>query len=188
MGTGRLKGLLLVFLLSACGLCRILIAQESPQVQAVTSPDNFEDVQVLYAQSCLDLAKFELKSAEEIESSLSFNALERRRLAVKIAEERLRVAKLPAGENDTVSLHLRFTEEKAKKARSDYLRAVASKAFTASQIEHMRLKAEVAKRQFAVMSNPIHLMSMLDHMHWEIDRLNEAVIALELRIAEAEKR
>lgn len=112
---------------------------------------------------------------------------ERRRIAVKIAEERLKVAISEEADTDTAQVRLRFAEESAKKARHDYLRGLASKTLTASQVEFLRLKAEVAKRKFELMQNPVHLMSILDHMHWEIERLNDAVTALELKVQEIER-
>lgn len=99
----------------------------------------------------------------------------------------MKVAISEEADTDTAQVRLRFAEESAKKARHDYLRALASKTLTASQIEVLRLKAEVAKRKFELMQNPVHLMSILDHMHWEIERLNDAVTALELKVQEIER-
>lgn len=164
-----------------------LTTQVSAQEKSDPSAAQYDEAQVAYSQACLDLARFELKSAEAVKSSLSIGALERRRLAVKVAEERLKVAMSQDTDKDTSKVRLRFAEETAKKARQDYLRASASTTFSSSQIEHLRLKSEVAKRKFEVMQNPVHLMSIMDHMHWEIERLNDAVTALELKLQEVER-
>lgn len=162
-------------------------AQEATHANTDSPSTQYDVAQVAYSQACLDLARFELKSAEAIQSSLSLGTLERRRLAVKVAEERLRVSTSQEAGTDTMEVRLRFAEETAKKARQDYLAALASPTFGASQVEHLRLKSEVAKRRFQVMQNPVHLMSILDHMHWEIERLTDAVIALELKIQDVER-
>ncbi len=174
-------------LLSFC-LLAFVSGQDELQVEVSNSPESFREAQILYSQAYLDLAKFDLESAEKVKSSLSFSALERRRLAVKVAEERLRVAMLPPGENDTVTVRMHYAEEYAKSARRDYLQAIASKSYTDAQRERLRMKSVLATRAVSVMSNPVHLMSLLDHMHWELDRLNEDVVTLQLRIEELEKR
>jgi hypothetical protein len=161
-----------------------LMAQVSAQAKSDALSKQYDEAQVAYSQACLDLARFELKSGEAIQSSLSIGAIERRRIAVKVAEERLKVAMSQEAESDTSQVRLRFVEESARKARQDYLRALDSKTFSSSQIEHLRLKSEVAQRRFEVMQNPVHLMSIMDHMHWEIERLNDAVTALELKVQE----
>ena len=153
-----------------------------------TSPESYREALVLYSQAYLDLAKYDLESAQKISSSLSISALERRRLAVKVAEERLRVAMLPPGEIDTTSIRMHYAEEYAKSARRSYLQAAASQTFTDAQLERLRLKSVLAARAATVMSNPVHVMSLLDHMHWELDRLKEDVAALQLRIEELEKQ
>lgn len=168
-------------------LSGVLMAQVSAQERSDASAIQYDEAQVAYSQACLDLARFELKSAESVKSSLSIGALERRRLAVKVAEERLKVAMSQEADRDTSKVRLRFAEETARKAKQDYLRASASTTFSSSQIEHLRLKAEVAKRKFEIMQNPVHLMSIMDHLHWEIERLNDAVTALELKLQEVER-
>jgi hypothetical protein len=154
---------------------------------------SYHESQIQYAQSYLELAKLELRIAEDHKTTLSNNAAQQKRNMVKIAEEQLRVASLPIGEGDTVPVRMRYAEENAKSSRQEYLNALSSTkesrfAFTDDQLERLRLKAEVARHRLSVMTNPIHLMSLLDHMHWEIDRLNEDLIMLQARIETLEKQ
>lgn len=166
---------------------------QAPQATDVRSRESYHADQVLYAQSYLDLAKHQLKVAEQFKTAFSAHSLEQKRNDVKIAEEQLRVASLPVGETDTAPIRLRFAEEDAKHARNDYMKAVEAQkrnkaAFTDAQVETFRLKAEVAKHRLKVMSDPVHMMSLLDHMHWEINRLNEDLSALQSQVEELKER
>lgn len=152
----------------------------------VSIKDGFAKSQIRYAQACLDLATVEYEAAMEAESSHSPAALQRLANSIKVAEEQLRVAKLPRSESDTVPVHLRYAEEKAKLAKRTYLGALErnkkrSGTYSELHLEQLRLKAEVAESRLAVWSNPAQILTYLDHIHWEIDRLGEAIIDLQQR-------
>jgi hypothetical protein len=179
-----------LFLFSVLGF---LFAQAPQEVDEPKTRESYHAAQVRYAQSYLDLTKHELKVAEQIKQSISAHSLEQKRSDVKVAEEQLRVVSSPVGETETTPIRLRFAEEDAKHARNDYMKAVAAQkgnkaAFTDSQVETFRLKAEVAKHRLNVMSNPAHMMSLLDHMHWEINRLSEDLLALQSQVEELKEK
>ncbi len=113
--------------------------------------------------------------------------MEIRRKKVKVAEEQLRVAKLSAAETDTVPIHVRFAEESAKATQLEYSRVAAytrevAQVYSESQVELFRLRAQVAQCRLEVLRDPSHLLSLLDHLHWQIDRLNEDIVSMQSRL------
>lgn len=110
---------------------------------------------------------------------------------VAVAKEQLRLVKVPDG--DAIQLHLKYAQEMASAAAGDYQRAFKAKAafdgaYSDLQIRELRLKAEVAQLRLAIWSNPgINLLSLLDHMHWQIERVSEEVLDLQKRVEKLER-
>jgi hypothetical protein len=162
----------------------IAFGQLADDLNSADPGDAYAKAQVRYAQACLDLARLELSVALQAESSYSTAALNRLRNNVKVADERLRVVKLPPSEVDAIPVHLRYAQEKARLVKSTYLQALANKtknAFSETQLEQLRLRAEVAESRLALWNYPAQTLSFLDHIHWEMDRLGEAIIDLQQR-------
>ncbi|HIE99484.1 MAG TPA: hypothetical protein EYG03_12055 [Planctomycetes bacterium] len=55
-------------------------------------------------------------------------------------------------------------------------------------IKEFRLKAEVAELRMAIWNNPeTNVLSLLDHMHWQLERVSEEVLDLQKRVDKLEE-
>lgn len=149
-----------------------------------------------YAEAYLKLAEVQLErrlEANEASPGLfSKRQLDRGRLNIEIAREQLRLASVPAG--DAVELHVKRAQEAATVAEADYQKAlkavkITPRAYTPLQVEEFRLKSEVAHLRLAVWGNPnVSVFSMMDHVHWQLERLSEEVIELQSRVDKLEMK
>ncbi len=154
------------------------------------------DPLVRYARAYLELAEVELRLAEEsnrqIPGTHPRSSIARKENHVAVAKEQLRVAELGDKNGDASQVHLRYAEERARIAKRDYQQALEMKnrkqVYSDLQLQRLRLKAEVAEFRVALWSDPDNVLSALDHVHWQVERLSEEVIDLQMQLDELAKR
>ncbi len=194
----------LAALLCGISLLRAISFAQQPQPSPGTQPATPAsegvigqiDPLVRYARAYLELAQVELQLAEqsnrEVPGTHSVSFIARKENRVEVAKEQLRVALLGTIEGDASQIHLRYAEECARLAKRDYQRALEMKnrkqVYSDLQLQLLRLKAEVAEFRVALWSNPQNVLSALDHVHWQLERVSEEVVDLQLRLDELAKR
>ena len=105
---------------------------------------------------------------------------------VAVAREQLRLATEPGG--DAIELHVTHAQSEAGIATDAYQRALKAveadpSLYNDLQIKNFALEAEVAKLRLAVWANPgTNTLSLLDHMHWQIQRVSEELLDLQQRV------
>ena len=148
-----------------------------------------------YAEAYLELAEVQLEmllnANRKLARTYSKREINRARVNVAVAKEQLRLVTEPEG--DAIQLHLKYAQEMAGVAAADYQRALKAKAaldgaYSDLQIQELQLKSEVAQLRLAIWSNPgTNVLSLLDHMHWQIERVSEEVLDLQKRVKKLER-
>lgn len=184
MTVRRTQMLILIF---ACTFCSPLCAQDPPKNNEEQSA---EELRIRHAEARLELAKVQLKMLQqnnkESPGAISQAEIERAEMNIAVAREQLKLAKTPSA--DATQLHLKRAEQQAKFAKDQYENAQKAKAsfaesFSDLKLEEYRLKAEVAQLRLEMWKHPqTNMLSLLDHMHWQLERVSEELVALQKRV------
>ena len=181
-----------LFCLSVAALVCVVCSTVLPGVaRDQTSEDPTPALTRQYAESYLKLAELQLHIRRDANRKLpnlfSTAEIERYEMNVKVAKEQLRLVIGYRG--DAIELHLNYAQGKASVAEADYQRALKAQdtltppIYGELQIKEFQLKAEVARLRLAVWSNPgTSVLSLLDHVHWQIERVSEEVLDLQKRV------
>jgi len=163
----------------------------------LTSGSETEDsasFQIQYHQALVELAELEYQTAMESNrkaaGAIAGWNLDRLKKNVMLSKKLLENAMRDAGD-DMSTLHIVHAKELAKMAASDYRTALESKrlnpsAISAYRLEKTRLTAEIARLRVEMWKEPTSVSSLVDHMHWEIDRLSRDVLDLQQRLERLE--
>lgn len=144
-----------------------------------------------FGEANLELAEVELEirltANERAPGAFTQRQIDRSRMKVEMTKEQLRLATIvPKG--DATQLHLRHAELEAGLAAGIYERALKANkdrpgVYNELQIKRLRLKAEVTQLRLAIWLNPgTNTLSILDHMHWQIERMSEELVELQDRV------
>lgn len=147
-----------------------------------------------YAETYLELAEVQLEKRlnanKKVPGVYSKREIDRSRMNVAVAKEQLLLVTAPEG--DAILLHAKHAQEQAIVTDADYQRALKANAVFAGTysellIKELRLEAEVAELRVAIWSNPkTNVLSLLDHMHWQLERVSEEVLDLQKRVNKLE--
>lgn len=176
----------------ACALCMFVFQAmaQTQTTQDTTPEDPGTELMRRYAEKYLKLTEVQLELRLEANRKspkvYPANEISRYRMNVEVARERLRLVTAP--DSDTIELHFKYAQEKAKVAEELYQNALKAKAkspsaFSELKIRELQLKAEVAQLRLDIWSSPgADVLSILDHMHWQIERVSEEVLDLQRRV------
>lgn len=183
--------------------CLVLIAPsfataDEPKVggaEKAAGPGD-ENLDVQLAKARLDLAKVELqrvlKANERFAGTYSESTVELLRSNVDIAQARLE-ASSGAGVADLHAAHLRELENELKIAELRWETAVrlnksVPNSIDAQQVESRRLRVEVARLALARARQPARVATPMDHMQWQLERLQQELLDLTVRVDELSHR
>ena len=181
--------------LTAAGLACVLWTLVLPGVTDEQIPEDSGAVLTRrYAEAYLKLAEVQLElqlnATRTSPEAFSEREIDRSRMNVAVAREQLRLVSTP--KRDAIQLHLKHAQEQASVADGDYQRALKAQAsfvgtYSDLTMKEFQLKAEVAQLRLAIWSNPgTNVLSLLDHMHWQLERVSEEVLDLQKRVDKLE--
>jgi hypothetical protein len=163
----------------------------------LTSGSETEDVaspQIQYHQALVQLAELEydaaLDSNRRVSGTFGKRYLERLQVNIRLSQRLLENAKRDAGE-DMSTLHVLHAEEWARIADKDYRSALKAREsnpqlISKYRVEKARLNAEITKLRVELWKEPKHISSLVDHMHWEIDRMSRNILDFQQRLERLE--
>lgn len=169
----------------ACGIA-FTMAQSAEPPRPEGTPRDFDTE---YAEAKLDLAKANLKRAEEmnqkVSNAVSANVVAEYRQDLEVAKLRLEDAK--QGNSDVFGIWLRSAEKKATAAKTAWESAVAANKRTkgtveATDLERLRLRSQVLRLNFergqslATQSREAQLEWRVSSLGDEVERLSEVVL------------
>lgn len=186
--SARFFSLIAVALLGTLCIGRTLSAQD----QEGSPAKDHEILRIRHAQACLELAESRLEHRLDINNRRPgfYTEKELRRYRQDVAVAKRHLATIRSG--DAVQVHLQHARELADVAKVDYqdaLEVSAEKpgAMTKHQMNELRLKAEIAELRLAIWSHPeANVLSLMDHLHWQLERLSEEVLELQRRLDKVE--
>ena len=191
----KIKALAIMALtLLACGAPATFDAAQADQAAPAGSSAS-EPIGVRYARAYLALTKAELAKASEanqrVPGTMPASQLSGLELSVLIAEENLKQAQAVAEGKTYNSLvvvateNLKVADEAYQRAQEVNRRVVGT--ITATELERLRLAAEVAKlaveRSKALDGQPADV-----RLQWEVEQLREEVLRLRNIVAQLQRR
>lgn len=159
--------------------------------------DTPEQIRQSQAKAWLQLAELQLEARlaanKKIPNLYTEKELRRYRTNVNVAKSRLALVQK---NGDVVELYRQLAREQAKVARTDYEESIKANTLKAgtyaryeTEIEELRLKAEIAELRLAMWEQPeANLLSIMDHVHWQLEQLSEEVLELQKRFEQLELR
>ncbi len=143
------------------------------------------------AEAHLELAEVQLEirldANKRAPNAFTAKEIDRSRGHVEVAREQLRLAMM-ASDGDAADLHVSYAQSEANVTGGIYQRALKAteadpSAFSQLKLRELRLEAEVAQLRLAIWSNPgTSTLSIIDHMHWQIEQISEEVVDLQERV------
>lgn len=198
---------LLVILLAT----QTIVAQETSTEQG---EQPLQALELIHATLSYKLAAVELQLAEqfnrEIEDSLSgvidgqtryqtlkmklipSTVLERLKSNIAIAQTKLELAETGSTARPK-EVQLRHAQEKARLAQIRLDSAKESKTTKSSvtrelQIKRLKIVSDIAKLRLKMPERPEYLLEQVDILQWQIDKLSDQFMLLEMRISAIEDR
>ena len=184
-----IMALLFVALVTPAAFAAETADDERPR--AGPAPLYFSKVYEDYAEASVALAEVELRIAREsnrrVPHVFSEVDLERRAMNLAVANDRLNVARTTSEVGTTVPLFIQQAREKAATTARVYERAremqqLYGPSVSELVLERHRLAANVARLRLKVWEDPHHLLSLVDRMQWQIDRLSDEVVDLHKQV------
>lgn len=167
----------------------LLASQGRPQSSAEIASAEHENVRQRHAAACLELAELQLKKRLEANQRMPGlfpdKELHRYQVNVEVAKRHFAAVQLA---EDAVDVHLQHASEQAKLAESDLSQALATNqaepgTYSDYEISELRLKAEIANLRLIIWSHPkTNVLSVVDHLHWQLERVSEELIELQRRV------
>jgi len=172
------------------GACFVMTsAQEPTPSSPEASGTDRNRLRVRYAEASVELAQIEVQLRQEANrrtpNTYTPSQLEHCEANVQLAKEQLRLAQQPASADaDFVSVYLLQAENRARNARQTYTDALESNrldpAYSALKLRRLELEAERSQLRLAMWQDPSN--TLLEHIHWELDRVSEELLALEQKV------
>ncbi len=195
----------------------ILLATQTIVAQETTSEQGEQPLQALeliHAKLSFNLAEVELQLAEqfnrEIEDSISSvvddktryqtlkmklipsTVLERLKSNIAIAGTKLKLAETGSTARPR-EVQLQHAQEKARLAQIRLDTVKESKTTTSTvarelEIKRLKIMSDIAKLRLQMPERPEYLLEQVDILQWQIDKLSDQFMLLEMRITAIEDR
>ncbi len=152
-----------------------------------------QEIKVQHAKVYLQLAEIELEQALQQNSQVAKvvprMVVERLHSNVAVAQEQLTQAE-QASTLGPMETRLRHAEERVRlaKANLETMTKAKEKGLKLDDLElkRLRLTHELAKLRLAMWNNPDNVLTLMDHMQWQIDRFGEEILYLDKRLTKLE--
>lgn len=165
------------------------------QTESEAGPDGQDKIRERHAALCLELAEIQLEKRLELNRRMpdlfTEEELRRYRMNVNVAKRHL-VAVHRDG--DALEIHLQHAREQADVAQAKYRDAMKAvekmpNVYSKYEMAEFRLQAEIAKLRMEIFEHPENnVLSMMDHVHWQLERVSEEVLELQRRIDKLEAK
>ena len=183
-------------ILVVCTLCCamwVAIRTEFTQASKQLAAEAPDQIRVRHAEACLELAELQWQSRlaqnRRVPNTFHEKELRRYEMNVAVARERLAAAKT---KGDVIGIQLEHAKQKAEVATADYEEAKAVRQSTPDmysdqEMDELRLKAEIAQTRYAIWNHSkANLVSLMDHMHWQLEQVSEEVLEIQRRVEKLE--